>query len=126
MHHTQRRLLDFFSGNFMELRPLGRSGLFVSPIALGCWPLAGMTSGPVDRATAVDTVRTCFENGVNFLDTAYCYGLDGESETAIGEALEGRRNEFLIATKGGIHWEPPRKQLRDARPKTLHHQCRES
>ncbi|MGC4004347.1 MAG: aldo/keto reductase [Pirellulales bacterium] len=71
----------------MQRRPLGRSGLSVSPIALGCWPLAGMTSGPVETETAVATVRTCFENGVDFLDTAYCYGLQGESEAAIGAAL---------------------------------------
>jgi aryl-alcohol dehydrogenase-like predicted oxidoreductase len=109
-----------------ELRQLGTTDLRVSPLGLGCWPLAGMTSGPVTSDEAAAIVRTSLECGINFLDTAYCYGLNGESERAIAAAIGSNRREFVIASKGGIHWDPPRTQIRDARPATLHRECRES
>jgi aryl-alcohol dehydrogenase-like predicted oxidoreductase len=107
-------------------RQLGNSAFQVSPIALGCWPIAGMSTGPVDPQTAIETVKTCFETGVNFLDTAYCYGINGESEIAIAQALGQHRAEFVIASKGGIAWELPRQQIIDGRPATLHAHCAES
>lgn len=109
-----------------ERRQLGTTDLRVSPLGLGCWPLAGMTSGPVSAEEAAAIVRTSLESGINFLDTAYCYGLNGESERAIATAVGSNRHEFVIASKGGIHWDPPRTQIRDARPATLHRECRES
>jgi len=112
--------------NELQLRPLGKTDLRVSPLGLGCWPLAGMTSGPVTSAEAAAIVRTSLDCGINFLDTAYCYGLHGESERAIAAAVGNKRHEFVIASKGGIHWDPPRTQIRDARPVTLHRECRES
>ncbi len=107
-------------------RPLGKTDLRVSPLGLGCWPLAGMTSGPVTSDEAAAIVLTSLDHGINFLDTAYCYGLHGESERAIAAAVGNKRHEFVIASKGGIHWEPPRTQICDARPATLHRECRES
>jgi aryl-alcohol dehydrogenase-like predicted oxidoreductase len=109
-----------------EFRQLGTSDLRVSPLGLGCWPLAGMTSGAVTSEEATAIVRTSLDCGINFLDTAYCYGLDGESERAIAAAVGSNRRDFVIASKGGIHWDPPRTQIRDARPATLHRECRES
>lgn len=109
-----------------EYRQLGKTDLRVSPLGLGCWPLAGMTSGPVTDEEAAAIVRTSLDCGINFLDTAYCYGLHGESERAIAAAVGSNRREFVIASKGGIHWDPPRTQIRDARPATLHRECRES
>lgn len=110
----------------MERRPLGDTGLDVSPIALGCWPIAGITSINVTEANSLATIARCFDLGVNFLDTAYCYGRDGESERLICRALGSRRDAMVIATKGGIHWEPDGKQARDGRPETLRRQCEES
>ncbi|HEX4148911.1 MAG TPA: aldo/keto reductase, partial [Pirellulales bacterium] len=110
----------------MEYRPLGASGLRVSAVALGCWPIAGMTSAGVNDRDSVATIEACFELGINFLDTAYCYGVDGESERLIARALAGRRDQMAIATKGGIHWLPGRKQALDARPETLARECEES
>jgi len=110
----------------MQLRTLGTTGIEVSPIALGCWPIAGMSYPDVHDQQSLATLEACFELGINFLDTAYCYGTDGESERLIARALRGRRDRMVIATKGGIHWGPERKQQQDARPETLRRQCDES
>jgi len=105
------------------LRELGTTDIRVSPIALGCWPIAGMTSADVTERDSVATIEACFELGVNFLDTAYAYGLNGESETLIASAIAGRRDQVVIATKGGIHWTLPRTQVLDGRPETLRREC---
>lgn len=109
-----------------ERRPLGSTDIAVSPIALGCWPIAGITSIDVTEANSLATIECSFELGINFLDTAYCYGRDGESERMIRRALGSRRDEMVIATKGGIHWGPDGKQAKDGRPETLKRQCEES
>ncbi len=110
----------------LPLRPLGRSDLCVSPVALGCWPISGMTSLGVNEADSIATVAACLDHGINFLDTAYCYGADGESERLIARAIGARRDEFVIATKGGIHWGPDGKQAYDASPATLRRECETS
>ena len=88
----------------MELRPLGKTDILISPVAFGCWPIAGMTSLDVNDADSIKTLHAAIEHGVNFLDTAFCYGADGESERLIATALGERREELVIATKGGVHW----------------------
>ena len=101
-------------------RPLGRSGHSIPPFGLGCWPLAGMTREGITREVAVATVLAALDAGISHLDTAYCYGADGESETAIGRAVQGRpRSSVFLAGKCGIHWEPGRKQCVDGRPERL-------
>lgn len=110
----------------MELRPLGNTGIFVSPIALGCWPIAGLTSPGTCDADGIATIQACWELGINHLDTAYCYGRCGESEDLIRRALGPRRREMVIATKGGLHWDDEGRQARDASPATLRRQCETS
>jgi aryl-alcohol dehydrogenase-like predicted oxidoreductase len=110
----------------MDYRPLGTTGIQVSAVALGCWPIAGMTSLDVNEANSLATIEASLAAGVSFLDTAYCYGAEGESERLIARAVRGRRDEVVIATKGGIHWGPDGKQAKDARPKTLRRECEES
>src|SRR5438552_6313721 len=90
----------------MDYRPLGNTGIHVSTIALGSWPISGMTTLDISDADSLATIRSCFDLCINFRDTAYCYGGDGESERLIARAIEGRRDEMVIATKGGIHFEP--------------------
>ena len=108
-------------------RPLGRSGHLSPPFGLGCWPLAGMTREGISRDVAVATVTAALDAGIRHLDTAYCYGADGESELAIGTAIQGRRRaELFIAGKCGIHWEPGRKQCVDGRPARLRLEVEES
>src|SRR3712207_3408279 len=85
-------------------RPLGRTGLFVSPICVGCAPLGNMPetfeySVPEHRAS--ETLREVFESPLNFLDTAASYG-DGESERRIGRLLAeigGLPDGYVLATK---------------------------
>jgi aryl-alcohol dehydrogenase-like predicted oxidoreductase len=110
----------------IDLRPLGRTNLQVSSVALGCWPIAGVSTLDVNDADSIATVRASLDAGVNFLDTAYCYGPNGESETLICRALEGRRDQAVIATKGGIHYNAAGKQEQDGRPETIARECEES
>jgi aryl-alcohol dehydrogenase-like predicted oxidoreductase len=110
----------------MEYRPLGNTKIEVSTVALGCWPIAGMTSPGVNDEDSLATIRACFDLGINHLDTAYCYGRDGESERLIARALGNRRDEMVIATKGGLHWGRGRKQMHDASPAALRRECEES
>ncbi len=69
--------------------------------------------------------RPTLDNGINFLDAAYSYGIEGESEQMIGEVIRGRRDSVVIATKGGIH-RVGKGQDFDARPETIHRECDES
>ena len=66
------------------------------------------------EADSLATLQAALDAGINFFDTAYCYGYDGESERMIAQVLRPhRRREIVIATKGGIHWGPDQKQVRD-------------
>jgi aryl-alcohol dehydrogenase-like predicted oxidoreductase len=107
-------------------RRVGQTDLYVTPVALGCWPIAGMTSLDVNDADSLETIAACFDLGINFLDTAYCYGADGESERLIARALGNRRDEMVIATKCGMHWNSRGERVLDARPETLQRECEES
>lgn len=80
----------------MEYRRLGRSGLLVSPICLG----AMMFGERTDQAEAARIVASAREAGVNFIDTADVYSA-GESEEIVGKALNGRRDDVVLATKVG-------------------------
>jgi aryl-alcohol dehydrogenase-like predicted oxidoreductase len=114
-----------------DLRPLGDSGVFVTPVALGCWPIAGVTTLGTNDADSIATIQKCFDVGVNHLDTAHVYGPNGESENLIRRALAGtrssgsRRDEMVIATKCGIHYENG-VMVTDNRPERLRIECDES
>ena len=83
----------------MECTTLGDTGLRVSRLALGCWQFSGdATWGAQDRKDSLATVHAAREAGINFFDTAEMYG-DGLSETILGEALQDRRQDAVIATK---------------------------
>ena len=110
----------------MCYRPLSNTGMEISEIALGCWPIAGMTSPGTSDDQSIAAIRACFDLGINHLDTAYVYGRSGESERLIARALGRRRGEMVIATKCGLDWSPEGQQLHDARPATLRRQCEES
>lgn len=107
-------------------RRLGVTEIEIAPVVLGCWPISGMTSIDVHEAASLATLEACFELGVNAFDTAYAYGLEGESERLIARALRGRRDQVVICTKGGIAWNEQRQRVVDGRPETLRRQCEES
>ena len=78
----------------MEFRRLGSSGLKVSEVGLGCNNF-GMR---IDQEATTAVVNACFDNGINFFDTADVYG-GTKSEVMLGEALKGRRQDVVLATK---------------------------
>ena len=88
-----------------ELRQLGQTELLITPVAFGSWPIAGMTSLEVNDADSLATIGEAIECGINFIDTAHCYGVHGESERLIGKAIKGKRDQLVLASKGGIHWD---------------------
>jgi aryl-alcohol dehydrogenase-like predicted oxidoreductase len=108
-----------------ERRPLGHNGPPISPVALGCWPMSGVTTINANEADSIATIRKCFDLGINHLDTAYVYGPNGESENYIRQAVGNRRHEMVIATKCGIHFEGDA-MPNDGRPETLRRECAES
>src|SRR5690606_19697427 len=93
---------------------------------LGTWPMAGQSSRDVNDEDSIATLRTCLDHGVNFVDTAYCYGPQGESENLVRRALGERREQFVVATKCGIHYNDAGQQEQDARPETILRECDES
>lgn len=102
----------------MEKRKLGRSGIEVSPMGLGCWAiggnifLQGMPLGwsTVDDNESVKALQRGIEMGINFIDTADMYGT-GHSEKLVGEAIKGKRDKVVIATKFGMTFEPGSREI---------------
>ena len=86
----------------MEYRRLGRSGLFVSALTLGTMTFGGQGGfskvGATDVAGARRQVDMCLDAGINLFDTANIYS-GGESEQVLGEAISGRRDDLILATK---------------------------
>jgi aryl-alcohol dehydrogenase-like predicted oxidoreductase len=82
----------------MEYRSLGRTGVKVSPLCLGCWMFGDRAS----KEESVSILDTAFDAGINFLDTSNVYGGEiGRSESIIGEVVKakGNRDNLIIATK---------------------------
>jgi aryl-alcohol dehydrogenase-like predicted oxidoreductase len=85
----------------MEQRKLGRQGLTVSAIGLGCMGMS-WAYGPRDESESIATIHEALDKGCNFLDTAEIYG-PFENEKLVGKALKGRRREqVVVATKFGF------------------------
>jgi aryl-alcohol dehydrogenase-like predicted oxidoreductase len=105
----------------METITLGASSLRVSPIAFGTWQLGG-DWGSFDEQAAIDAIRFARAQGVNLFDTAQAYGF-GAAERLLGEALrddlDHRRDEVVIATKGGLRIDDDRGLVRDSSPAWL-------
>src|SRR6266536_1416261 len=87
----------------MQKRILGKSGLEVSALGLGCMGLSFGYGPATERQDAINLIRKAFELGVTFFDTAEAYG-PFTSEELLGEALEPFRSEVVIATKFGFNF----------------------
>jgi aryl-alcohol dehydrogenase-like predicted oxidoreductase len=85
----------------MKKRTLGKSGLEVSELGLGCMGLSFGYGPATDKTTAISLIRKAFELGINFFDSAEAYG-PFINEELLGEALAPFRNEVVIATKFGF------------------------
>ena len=85
----------------MQKRTLGKSGLEVSAIGLGCMGLSYGYGPATERGAAIELIRRAFELGVTFFDTAEAYGPD-DNEELLGEALAPFRDKVVIATKFGF------------------------
>ena len=115
----------------MRYRPFGNTGLQVSEVGLGAFPISGMQtrddgslfgwSGVAD-AESIALIHRAEELGVNLIDSAEGYG-NGHSETVTGQALKGRRDKWIVATKvqpsRGLERDTPdpgtaRKKIREA------------
>src|SRR6266496_6581232 len=103
----------------MRKRKLGKSGLEVSAIGLGCMGLSYGYGPAVDKQDGISLIRAAFERGVTFFDTAEVYG-PFTNEELVGEALAPFRDQVAIATKFGFKLGPNGEQLGvDSRPEHI-------
>ena len=99
-------------------RTLGRSGLQVSAMGLGCWAIGGPWKwldgqggwGDIDDNESIRAIQHALDSGINFFDTAANYGT-GHSERILGRALAGKRDKAVIATKFGFVVDEANKQV---------------
>jgi len=108
----------------MEKRKLGQNGLEVSAIGLGCMGLSYGYGPATDKRQGINVIRTAFERGVTFFDTAEAYG-PGTNEELVGEALEPFRDRVVIATKFGFKEGHSNAGL-DSRPERIRRVAEES
>jgi aryl-alcohol dehydrogenase-like predicted oxidoreductase len=103
----------------MEKRKLGRSGLEVSALGLGCMGMSFGYGPPADRQQMIALIRAAVERGVTFFDTAEAYG-PYINEELVGEALAPFRGQVVIATKFGFAFDASGKQTGlDSRPEHI-------
>lgn len=88
----------------MRYRRLGKTDLGVSVVGIGTWQFGGEWGRDYAVAEVQEILARAADLGINLLDTAECYG-DHVSERLIGEAIEGRREEWIVATKFGHRYE---------------------
>ncbi len=89
----------------MQKRKLGKNGLEVSALGLGCMGLSHAYGPPVEKQAGISLIRSAFERGVTFFDTAEVYG-PFTNEELVGEALAPFRDQVVIATKFGFDIDP--------------------
>ena len=99
----------------MQQRRLGRSGLEVSELGLGCMGLSFGLGPAVDKQAGIALIRAAFDRGVTFFDTAEAYG-PFANEELVGEALAPFRDRVVIATKFGFKFEGGKQAGVDSRP----------
>ncbi|MHB1346164.1 MAG: aldo/keto reductase [Candidatus Humimicrobiaceae bacterium] len=87
----------------MRYAEIGKSGIKASLIGMGTWVTGGWMWGGTDEKEAMEAIKVSIDNGITLIDTAPAYG-KGRSEEIVGEAIKGKRDDLVIATKCGIEW----------------------
>jgi aryl-alcohol dehydrogenase-like predicted oxidoreductase len=109
----------------MEVRQLGRVGPAVSAIGLGCMPMSG-TYGNTTDAEGIAAIHRALDLGITLLDTADVYG-NGHNEELVGRAINGRRDEVVLATKfGNVRDSQGRRGGISGRPEYVREACEAS
>ena len=101
----------------MQKRKLGKRGLEVSALGLGCMGMSQSYGTPPDKPAMIALIRAAFDRGITFFDTAEVYGAT-KNEELVGEALEPLRRQVVIATKFGIKYVDGQ-QVQDSRPEQI-------
>src|SRR5256884_248150 len=102
----------------MQKRKLGKRGLEVSALGLGCMGMSQSYGVPPDKQAMISLIRTAVERGVTFFDTAEIYG-PYTNEELVGEALAPVRARVVIATKFGVGRDAGGQQVQDSRPERI-------
>ena len=108
-------------------RTLGRSGIKVSALGMGCWAIGGpfwadetpLGWGKVDDEESIRAIHRALDLGVNFFDTADVYGA-GHSERVLGQAFAGRRQDVIIASKFNSLFDETTRQVTGSSAKPAH------
>ncbi|HTU00323.1 MAG TPA: aldo/keto reductase, partial [Candidatus Sulfotelmatobacter sp.] len=108
----------------MKRRVLGKSGLEVSAIGLGCMGMSPVYGDP-EEAESLATLQRAIDLGVNFLDTSDMYG-NGHNEELVGRAIAGRRDRVVLATKFGNIRRPDGTMDVNGRPEYVAQACEAS
>jgi aryl-alcohol dehydrogenase-like predicted oxidoreductase len=109
----------------MQKRTLGKSGLEVSALGLGCMGLSFGLGPATDRQSAIALIRAAVERGVTFFDTAQVYG-PFTNEEVVGEALAPFRDQVVIATKFGFNFVDGKQSGLNSRPEYIRRTTDES
>ena len=110
----------------MKLNELGKTGIKVSPITIGAWQLGGplFFDGKPDghpdpgKENVIRMIHELGDLGINAIDTAEQYSA-GESERRVGEALKGRRDQWVVSTKFGYRIGPNNTRDDGSQPETI-------
>jgi methylglyoxal reductase len=124
----------------MKYTKLGTTDLKLPAVSFGAWAIGGWLWGGTDDSQAIQAIHAALDAGITCIDTAPSYGM-GHSERIVGQAIKGRRDGVILATKCGIRWDcndgqklldttmndgTPCTIYRNGRPESIVAECEES